>query len=270
MSNVILALLTRAETAPAVLAATERLATLLGGARFEVLVMRLPPISTILPTEEVLTREQEQKIRDQENDRAAELHRIFEPWAARHAAAASKWIDEEGLPETLVKEWGERADYIVIGQPAAHAHRAEHDALHAALFASERPVLMVPPLAEMDFGKKVAVAWRDDKFTLHAVMDALHCIPKTADVHVLMGRREGDPPPHIPDVLAEHGVKVTSHELPISKDVFGAQLLATVHELDADLLVMGAFVHSSWRNLLFGGVTKHMLAHADIPVLMRH
>lgn len=271
MSNVILALLTRTETAPAVLEAAGRLAVLLGGARFEVLVMRVLPISTILVTEEVLTKEQERKIRDHEHERAEALHRVFETWAAKHGGVnAPRWIDEEGIAEALVKKWGERADYIVVGQPAAHGSQAEHDTLHAALFASERPVLMVPAQTKPEFGKTVAVAWRDDKFTLHAVMEALHCIPQTATIHVLMGRREGAPPPQIPDVLAEHGMTVTGHELPVGKNVFGAQLLATAHELNADLLVMGAFVHSSWRNLLFGGVTKHMLAHADIPVLMRH
>lgn len=271
MSNVLLAILTRTETTPAVLAAAERLALLLGGARFEVLVMRAPPASTILVTEEILTREQEQAIRDHENDRAAALHRIFAAWATRHGGIAEpRWIDEEGVSEDLVKKWGGRADYIVVGQPAAHGDRHEYDALHTALFISERPVLMVPPLASMEFGKIIALAWRDDKFTLHAVMSALHCIPQSAALHVLMGRREGTPPPQIPDVLAEHGVPVTGHELTVGEDIFGALLLAKAHELNADLLVMGAFVHSAWRNMLFGGMTKYMLAHADIPVLMRH
>jgi nucleotide-binding universal stress UspA family protein len=271
MSNVVLTLLTRPETAPTVLAAAERLAVLLGGARIEALVMRVPPISTILVTEEVLTEEQEQKIRDREHERATALHRVFAPWATRHGGtSAPRWIDEEGLTEALVTKWGERADYIVVGQPMAHSDGSEHDALHAALFASERPVLMVPTQAKAGFGKTIAVAWRDDKFTLHAVMEALHCIPRSAEVHVLMGRREGAPPPQIPDVLVEHGVTVTGHELPVGQGVFGAQLLARAHELHADLLVMGAFVHSAWRNMIFGGVTKYMLAHADIPVLMRH
>ncbi len=271
MSNVVLTLLTRTETAPTVLAAAERLATLLGGARIEALVMRVPPLSTILVTEEVLTKEQERNIRDQENERAANLHRVFETWAAQHGrATAPLWINEEGLTEALVKKWGERADYIVVGQPPAHGDHNEYEALHAALFVSERPALMVPAQTKAAFGKIVAVAWRDDKFTLHAVMAALHCIPQSAEVHVLMGRREGAPPPQIPDVLVEHGVTVTGHELPVGQHIFGALLLAKAHDVKADLLVMGAFVHSPWRNLLFGGVTKYMLVHADIPVLMRH
>ena len=70
MSNVILALLTRPETAPATLAGAGRLSVLLGGARIEAMVMRIPPISTIMVTEEVLTKEQEKKIRDHEVERA--------------------------------------------------------------------------------------------------------------------------------------------------------------------------------------------------------
>jgi nucleotide-binding universal stress UspA family protein len=271
MSHVVLGLLPKTETAPAILAGAERLAVLLGGARIEAMVMRILPISTIMPTEEILSKADEKKIRDRETDRAAALRRIFDAWATKHGGTnAPRWIDEEGITETLVKTWGERADYIVVGRPDAHADRAEHDALHAALFASECPVLMMPPQAKTEFGKTIAVAWREDKFTLHAVLAALRCLPQVSQVHVLMGRREGDAPPKIPDVLAEHGIAVTAHELPIGKEIFGAQLLAAAHEHDADLLVMGAFVHNAWHNLLFGGVTKYILTHADIPVLMRH
>jgi nucleotide-binding universal stress UspA family protein len=271
MSNVVLALLARTETAPAILSGAARLSVLLGGARIEAMVIRKLPISTIMVTEEILSNVDEQKIRNREAGRAAALRRIFDAWATKHAETSlPRWIDEEGVTETLVKTWGERADYIVAGRPDAQADPAEHNALHAALFATERPVLMIPPQANAEFGKTIAVAWREDKFTLHAVLAALRCLRQVDRVHVLMGRRAGQVPPKIPDVLAEHGVAVTEHDLPIGHAVFGAQLLAKAHELDADLLVMGAYVHSAWHNLLFGGMTKYMLAHADIPVLMRH
>lgn len=271
MSNVVLALLTRTETAPAILAGAERLGVLLHNARIEAMVMRILPISTIMPTEEILSKETEKKIRDHEIQRATALRDIFDRWTAQHPELiAPRWIDEEGVTEALVKTWGERADYIVIGQPDSHADRAEHDALHAALFASERPVLMMPRQAKTQFGKTMAIAWREDKFTLHALLAALQLVPHADRVHVLMGHPPGSAPPKIPDVLAEHDIPVTAHELELGKNVFGAQLLATAHEVRADLLVMGAFVHNVWHNLLFGGVTKYILAHADIPVLMRH
>ncbi len=271
MTNVVLALLTRPQGAPTVLAAAARLAALTGGARIEALTMRTPPLATILVTEEVLTEAQERQIRAAEQARAAALHDIFTRWVASQPGAnAPRWLDEEVLAATLVKQWGERADYIVIGQPPPHATRPEHDALHSALFECARPVLLVPPQADTAFGARVAVAWREDKFTLRAVMAALRCIPATAALHVLMGRRAGAAAPAIPAVLLEHGMAVTGHELALGADVFGAQLLAKAHELNADLLVMGAYVHNAWRALLFGGVTRYMLAHADLPVLLRH
>ena len=52
--------------------------------------------------------------------------------------------------------------------------------------------------------------------------------------------------------------------------MFGETLLSEAHELDADLLVMGAYAHSPLREMVFGGVTRFMLAHADLPILMRH
>jgi len=50
----------------------------------------------------------------------------------------------------------------------------------------------------------------------------------------------------------------------------GAALLAAAHRLHADLLVMGAFAHGAFRERMLGGVTQHVLAEADLPVLMRH
>jgi nucleotide-binding universal stress UspA family protein len=271
MSNVVLALLTKAETAPNILASAERLAVLLGGARIEAMVMRMLPISMILVTEEVLTKEQEKQIHDHEVAYAAGLKQIFDAWAlAYHGTGEPRWIDEEGITESIVKNWGQRADYIVVGRPEAHAERREHEALQTAIFATDRPVLMVPPSANTDFGKSIAIAWRDDRFTMHALLAGLRCMALAERVHVLMGRRPGNAAPSIPEILTEHDIDVTGHELPIGKEVFGAQLLATAHDLHADLLVMGAFVHSAWHNMLFGGVTKYVLAHADMPILLRH
>ncbi|HTH98901.1 MAG TPA: universal stress protein [Stellaceae bacterium] len=271
MSNVVLALLTRTETAPAILAGAECLATMLADARIEVMIVRIAPLSIIMPTEEILTADRELQIRARETDRAAALHAIFDQWARGYTGGdAPRWIDEEGTLETFLESRGRRADYIVVGRPDTHPGHADHSALHAALFDTDRPVLIMPPQSRADFGRIVAIAWREDKFTLRAVLAALRCIDKAEQVHVLMGRKDGAPAPRIPEALTEHRIAVTPHELPIGKEKFGAQLLAQAHELKADLLVMGAFTHGTWHSLLFGGVTKHILAHTDLPVLMRH
>jgi nucleotide-binding universal stress UspA family protein len=70
--------------------------------------------------------------------------------------------------------------------------------------------------------------------------------------------------------LVEHGVAAELHVLPIGSTTFGETLLRKAHELGADMLVMGAYQHTPLREFLLGGVTRYMLNHADMPLLMRH
>ena len=79
----------------------------------------------------------------------------------------------------------------------------------------------------------------------------------------------GDSPHVLPNLFDEHEIQVMLHVLPITGNrTFGSTVLRTAHQLDVDMLVMGAFVHPI-RGLILGGVTRYMLAHADWPVLMR-
>ena len=78
------------------------------------------------------------------------------------------------------------------------------------------------------------------------------------------------PGPGMPQVLLEHGISAELHVLQIGPEPFGQTLLNAVHQLSADMLVMGAYAHSPLRELILGGVTRYLLEHADLPVLMRH
>jgi nucleotide-binding universal stress UspA family protein len=170
-----------------------------------------------------------------------------------------------------VEARGSRADFMVLAQPAAQDDRATRDAFRAALFRTERPLLMVPSGRPVEaFGVRVAVAWRDDAQTLKALIPAIRLLGQAQEVHLLAGVRGGATTPAIPSVLVEHGVPATLHVLAIGSPPFGGQLLGLARELGADMLIMGAYAHSPLREMLLGGVTRHMLAHADLPVLMRH
>jgi nucleotide-binding universal stress UspA family protein len=68
--------------------------------------------------------------------------------------------------------------------------------------------------------------------------------------------------------LALHGVVAEVEEFrPLNRDV-GAGLLAAANAFGADLLGMGAYSHSRLRQLILGGVTRHVLRSAEMPVLM--
>jgi nucleotide-binding universal stress UspA family protein len=170
-----------------------------------------------------------------------------------------------------VEAQGSRADFIVIARPTPEDDHVTREAFRAALFRTERPLLMVPPDGPADtFGVRVAVAWRDDPRTLKALVPALRLLGDTEEVLLLAGVRAGAASPTIPSVLVEHGVPTSLHVLAIDSSPFGDLLLGRARELGADMLIMGAYARSLLREMLLGGVTRHVLAHADLPVLLRY
>ena len=180
-------------------------------------------------------------------------------------------MEASAAPDLAVQERGCRADFIVVELPEPGDDKPIRQAFRAALFRTERPVLVVPPTGPADgFGQLAAIAWRDDPHTLKAMIPALRLLTAADQVHLLAGVRPGEPTPRSPAVLLEHGVRAELHVLAIGTEPFGQTLLRRAHELKADLLVMGAYVHGVLRDMVLGGVTRHVLAHADIPVLMRH
>jgi nucleotide-binding universal stress UspA family protein len=272
MSGVVLALVEHPDIAQRTLAAARNLAELMGSARINVLAIREPPDSSVMFSEEILTPHHPTDIRGHELARIAALHAAFDAWAAtaRAPGVTIEWTEVEGLADSLVGEWGKRSDSLVLSRPARRANAADRLELQAALFDTDRPVLLVPPGPVASFGERVAIAWRDDKRTVRAVLAALRLLSKAQQVHVLAGVREGASAPGLPAILAEHGIEATLHVLPVGTGVFGEALLGKAHALGADMLVMGAYTQHPWREVLLGGVTQHMLAHADLPVLLRH
>jgi nucleotide-binding universal stress UspA family protein len=274
MSGVILAVPDRPEAALRVLSGAARLAELTNCGRVNVLSIRTPPISTIVLSEEVLTKERERRIRSEEGERTEILKGIFEGWVRSKAAAnfTADWTDIEGVADELVAEWGRRADFIVLKRPMNRQLDQERRAIRAALFDTCRPVLVIPPDGPTTpFGRRIAIAWRDDSRTLKAVLSGLRCASQAEEIHVLAGKRDAAPAPGLPSIFQEHGIAARLHVLPITgQRAFGETLLRTAHQLGADMLVMGAFARNPVRTLILGGVTRHMLAVADLPVLMRH
>ena len=247
MPEVILAILYRPKMPSGVLRAAERLATLTGGARINVLAAGPEP---------------------------AGLKAAYDDWLAKPRAApvSSNWHSVTGDPCAAIEERGRRADLIVVARTLEGDDRTARLPFRTALLKTGRPVLVVPPdeLAVPDFGRRVAVAWREDEHTAKVVVPALRYVASAERVFLLAGMREGRPAPAVPQVLAEHDVEAELHLMPIGPAGFGEALLAKVHDIGADLLIMGAYAHSPLHDLVYGGVTKFMLGHADVPVLMRY
>jgi protein CrcB len=266
MGEVVIAVLNRPAEAEQLLDAGAHWLALVGGGRLKALAIRTPPAAAILPSEEVLTASREASIRAEQEHWSEGLRTAFAAWArGRSHNVRTDWLDVEGDPAEIITDHGRQADAIVVARPADHESERMRDCLHAALFDTETPVLVVPPSSRGQFGKIVAIAWKNDERAVKAVRASLPILRQAETVHVLCAGDVAE----APAILEDHDIPNVLQAIP-TDGATGQRLLEAAHEVGADLIVMGAFAHGEWRERVFGGVTRTMLAEADLPLLMRH
>ena len=268
MPGVILVVLDHPEQTSGLLSAASCLADLIGGAVINALIVRTPPQATVT-SEEVLTKQRESHIRAQEQVRADAITDAFRDWSRRGIGAA-RMSDIEAVAREAVAERGSIADFVVIQQPVQRHYGTSAQAISSALFETDRPVLVVPPRYTKGFGRRIAVAWRDDNRTIRAVLALMRCLGQVERLFVLAGQRDGAARPQLPEILVEHRVAAELFVLPIGRHAFGPALLGKAHELGADVIAMGAYARDPVRRLMLGGLTRYMLTNSDLPLLMRH
>jgi nucleotide-binding universal stress UspA family protein len=170
-------------------------------------------------------------------------------------------------------------DLIVIGQidPNEPSPVVMPDFPQYVVLNSGRPVLITPHTGQFDMiGSRVLIAWDESMAATRTITNALPLLKRAQIVEVAIFNPEAQPQTHaatpgsdVAVYLARHGVKVDVLLRNTEKDIGGA-LLSLAGELNADLLVMGGYGHSRFREILLGGVTRTVLESMTIPVLMSH
>ncbi len=202
--------------------------------------------------------------------------------ATRNRAFVPEWRNVEivGMdPASAVIEHGRAADLIVASQADPDWEMSGFfDAPERLALESGRPVLVVPYAGRFgEIGKRVMVAWSGKREGARAVFDALPLL-KAADAVTLLcvvgkdadGESGQLPGAEIAASLARHGVKVTVRKSIADEIGVADEILARLADEGSDLLVMGAYGHSRLREMVFGGVTRHILRHMTVPTLMSH
>lgn len=170
-------------------------------------------------------------------------------------------------------------DLVVLGQSDAHEvpPRQRTDFPEYVLLNCARPVLVVPVATVPEqVGKNVTVAWDASMEATRALTSAVPMLRRAehVDVVVFNPDTEGDlhgeqPGADIGLYLARHGVHIEVHHQKSAADV-GKALLSLALDSGSDLIVMGAYGHSRFREILLGGATRSVLASMHIPVWMSH
>ena len=184
---------------------------------------------------------------------------------------SAAWIEDTGREEEVSVWRGRLSDLIVIGRPTGGADASKTMTLKAALTETGRPVLVAPPVVPETLGRKVAVSWNGSREAARAVASALPLIERSGSVVILTAdtdRTSVSMAPELAAYLAWHGITAEPRTFSPEGRGVGEALLKECAEANADLLVLGAYTRSRMRQLLMGGVTTHVLAAAEVPLLM--
>ena len=81
---------------------------------------------------------------------------------------------------------------------------------------------------------------------------------------------QGPPGEELARPLRLNGIAAEASTVKADRRGTGDTLLRVGASLGVDLLVKGAYTQSRLRQMIFGGTTSHILAEANLPVLMAH
>ena len=206
----------------------------------------------------------------------AELKKVA--WLARgeHISAEPKVVTAPlGTAWQAIADLARAFDLAVIEQSGGTLEMDNDLEIEAALFGSGRPILVVPYIHKAPFKlDRLIVAWDGSAGAARAMGDAMPLLAKAEEIHILSvtkapDRKLDEAGAAIVRHLAHHGLPA-EFRLLISGIDAANTLLSYASDNSADLLIMGGYGHSRYREFLLGGVTRSILQAMTLPVFMSH
>ena len=220
---------------------------------------------------------------DFSQDRAVMIHEaqesvkaLFHERVSDAGIKDSEWRVCHGDIIDGLQRKGRVCDMVVVGQ----LNRAAGDSTAVGvpdrvILSLGRPVLVVPHAGHYPtVGTRIMIAWDGGRQAARAVNDALPFLAtaKTVNIMIVNPRLKENAGPTDGEELRlhleRHGIKATVSTDVASGISIGDTLLSRAADKSIDLMVMGAYGHARWHELVLGGVTRHMLGHMTMPVLM--
>lgn len=191
--------------------------------------------------------------------------------AAAAVSASAAWRDEIGYAPQLVSRRARFFDLVILGRSDRVVERPHSDTIDETLLHSGRPVLLASAQAPAAIGDAIAVGWNGSIEAVKALAVSLPLLAAAKTVSVVtIGDKEKDTVGPVMEYLTWHGISATHRHGQDNGAGWGQQLLTVAQDSAADLLVMGGYGHPRWREFLFGGATREVVAASSLPVLLSH
>jgi len=141
-----------------------------------------------------------------------------------------------------------------------------------------RPVLILPLEHALQIPpKRVLIAWNNSPQAARAAFDSLPLMKDAEAITILTlasgadARRDGEEhAARLAANLGRHGLHAKVEAVDIANRSASDYLGTRLDEDGADLMVMGCYGHSRFRELVFGGMSRDILGAVKVPTLMSH
>jgi hypothetical protein len=196
----------------------------------------------------------------------------FEDYTMDIQQASAIFVHKVGDASRIIANKGKLSDIIIMGR-TIQEDPSYTGSVVSALFESGSSVVITPPEDVKKLGLNIVIAWNGSTQAARAVSASMPLLKFATKVYAIqIGEKEGGTL-NIHDLRIYLKVNEVDAE-PIIENAngysVGAAIMKKASELNADLLVMGAFTHNRIKQMIIGGATSFMLEYANIPVLMAH
>ena len=175
-----------------------------------------------------------------------------------------------------VTEMSRLYDLNIVAQPDS-SNPSQTDFLsEAVLFGSGRPMLMIPYINRGTFsGDRVLICWDGKAPAARAVHNAAPFLRKAKAIDVVAINENEDAAGEaslaaLVAHLARRDLPATPHRLTADTSNVHNSILSLAADNDSDLIVMGGYGHSRFREFILGGVTRGIFETLTVPALISH
>jgi nucleotide-binding universal stress UspA family protein len=213
---------------------------------------------------------------------AADAGAAFDEWRKRHGLPPDReraglngvsvsWAERTGMPGAILRDAARFADLVVM-RGLGPSGPVDGDAmLEAVLFDAGRPVLLSPTAAPVSLFEGALIAWAGGREEVRAIAAALPLLARMKQVAIrTIGAHEDAHTEELIAYLGYHGIAAAAAQMQQNGKSVSETLLAEAKAMGASLLVMGGYHHSRTREAVFGGTTRQIISHVELPVLLAH
>jgi nucleotide-binding universal stress UspA family protein len=186
---------------------------------------------------------------------------------------SAQWLEEKNDAKERLLLRARHSDITVLGRRHTFDYMPE-GLIDALLKKSGRPIIIAPDLATSRPIRTVVVGWKETAECARALTTAMPLLTQARRVvlaNVVEDRDESYVGlANLAHQLAWNGVVAEARILSDAERTVAQQLVDATRQAGADLLIVGGYGHNSFREQVFGGVTRDLVNAAELPVFLMH